>query len=222
MTNFTSFRVIRHGEGASAWNMAVDEALLREVSSPVVRFYGWGKPDVTIGYFQPCAEVPEGRGFVRRYTGGGLVDHREDLTYTLVFPRDHPMTAEGPNKSYEHIHSALAKALSRVGVHAALSPCCLDSPVNACFVKPVKFDVMLDGRKIAGAAQRRTREGSLHQGSILHGFPDKKTFVDAFIGELESLFGASASLSELSAKESSRAGELDRDRYSTKNWNEMK
>ncbi len=85
----SSWRLLEHGAASPARNMAVDEALLREVRAPVLRLYEWSVPAVSLGYFQPAALAGD-RPFVRRYTGGGLVDHAHDLTYTLVLPRAHP------------------------------------------------------------------------------------------------------------------------------------
>ena len=75
--------------------MAVDEALLRHVQTPLLRIYGWETACVSIGYFQKATVAPSDRPFVRRYTGGGLVEHGRDLTYTLVLPADHPLTTAG-------------------------------------------------------------------------------------------------------------------------------
>src|SRR5277367_1833538 len=83
------WRLLVHQAGSPARNMAIDEALLREVREPVLRIYEWNVPAVSLGYFQPAALAGD-RPFIRRYTGGGLVDHARDVTYTLVVPRKHP------------------------------------------------------------------------------------------------------------------------------------
>jgi lipoate-protein ligase A len=108
-------RIIQHDAGDPAWNMAVDEALLHHIREPVLRLYRWDVPAVSIGYFQPIDVVPQDRPFVRRYTGGGLVDHAGDVTYTVVLPRDHPVALSGTSGSYCTIHRALAAALNHAG-----------------------------------------------------------------------------------------------------------
>jgi lipoate-protein ligase A len=97
------WRLLIHGPGSPAQNMAIDEALLREVLEPVLRIYEWNVPAVSLGYFQPAALAGD-RPFVRRYTGGGLVDHARDITYTIVVPRAHPWMELSAPESYRYIH----------------------------------------------------------------------------------------------------------------------
>lgn len=205
--------------------MAVDEALLRLVHGPVVRLYRWNEPDaVSIGYFEPAGDVPTGRPFVRRYTGGGLVDHAADLTYTIVLPRGHALTEAGTGPSYQAIHGAVVAALAREGFDVRLAPA--NDPVDhpACFQKTVRHDVVDRwGRKLAGAAQRRTRAGCLHQGSILPGAPfDWDSLAQSMIEVLGPVLGGAAQPDMLSAEEAALARELDATRYSTAAWNQAR
>lgn len=212
-------RIIRDGRGEPAWNMAVDESLLRHCSSPVLRVYGWTVPAVSIGYFQSTSVVPHGRPLVRRLTGGGLVDHAEDVTYTVVLPPDHPLAIAGTAASYRLLHEAVARALNDCGVACALSAGCAPGNSVACFQKPVRFDVLApDGRKLAGAAQRRSRDGVLHQGSILA--PDlPQQFPDALCREMARVFGGMSPPGPLSPAEFSTATDLAARRYGTDSWN---
>ena len=142
-------RLIQHREECSFYNMAVDEALLRFVNDhgkPILRLYGWKDPAVSIGYFQTIEDVPEGRPFVRRFTGGGLVDHANDYTYSIIVPQAHPIYQIGTSKSYAKIHRAISQALIDLGIRADLASDCSNADSNACFEKPVRFDVM-EGRK---------------------------------------------------------------------------
>ncbi len=154
-----------------ALNMALDEALLHtagERGRPLLRVYRWSAPAVSIGFFQKFSpELAPGRPIVRRPTGGGLVDHARDATYTVVVPPGHALYRMPTAESYRVIHEAVAAALQRIGVPARLAPCCAPERSGVCFAAPVKFDVVADGRKVAGAAQRRLKRGLLHQGSIL-------------------------------------------------------
>ncbi len=213
-------RVIIHGTGASAWNMAVDEALLHHVQTPVLRIYGWEEAAVTIGYFQSTQVVPEGRPFVRRYTGGGLVDHARDLTYTIVLPRDHPVALSGTSGSYCTIHRAVASALNRCGFPACLVESSQAGDDPACFRKPVLHDLLLDGKKCAGAAQRRNRLGCLHQGSLLLERDYDRTELEKyFVEELPAALGSDSVASELNEDEFQTARRLEKERYTTTDWN---
>jgi lipoate-protein ligase A len=215
----TSWRLLVDGPASPARNMAIDEALLREVRQPVLRIYEWSVPAVSLGYFQPAALAGE-RPFIRRYTGGGLVDHAHDVTYTIVLPRAHPWLDLSAPESYCTIHQGVQAALAACGIESELMPSASTVESEACFVKPVKFDLVSPVGKLSGAAQRRTREGMLHQGSILLPDPAKnralrRDFAGAFSTKME----LDIARSVLTAAEGARAAEFERDRYSTDAWN---
>ena len=166
---------------SAAMNMAIDEALLETEMVPSIRFYQWKSPALSFGYFGKFADVADyatERDLVRRWTGGGIVFHGNDLTYSIVIPANHPAFGESPKSIYEKIHCALRDALPANGGLVELAAMGRDAalrrprtaqraiPTNVCFANPVRADVMVNGRKVAGAAQRRTRAGLLHQGSI--------------------------------------------------------
>jgi len=73
--------------------------------------------------------------------------------------------------------------------------------------------VMMDGHKVAGAAQRRTRRGLLQQGSI-QGFAMKTDLAQKFAQAL------SANCSEFEANEEifRRAREFAQQKYGTESW----
>jgi lipoate-protein ligase A len=164
---------------SAAMNMAIDEALLEFAKIPSIRFYRWTSPALSFGYFGKFVDVATyatQRDVVRRWTGGGIVFHGDDLTYSVVIPAHHVVFSESSMSIYERIHRSLRNALAADGERAELA--CVagvadaDAAVSdcgyngACFAKPVHADVMVNGRKVAGAAQRRARAGLLHQGSI--------------------------------------------------------
>ena len=177
-------------EHSAAMNMAIDEALLDSVAVPSIRFYRWRSPALSFGYFGKFTDVADylaERDLVRRWTGGGIVFHGEDLTYSIVVPPSDPVFSESSRSTYAAIHAALRNALAANGERVELAPVAgvvdagtaklakatgvSEPSYNAdrgysCFANPVRADVMLNGRKIAGAAQRRTRRGLLQQGSI--------------------------------------------------------
>jgi lipoate-protein ligase A len=152
--------------------MALDEALLEAVSTlgqPVLRFYSWTEAAASFGYFQKYAEIEQItflRPLVRRPTGGGLVPHDADWTYSLMFPPNDPWYALKATESYQRVHEWIQAAFLRLGVATELAACCRKALPGQCFVGHEKSDVLWQGRKIAGAAQRRTRHGLLIQGSV--------------------------------------------------------
>ncbi len=150
--------------------MAVDEWLLETARIPVLRVYGWAGAWASVGYFGEIAGAAAlfpGVGLVRRWTGGGTVDHRADWTYTVVAPHGVPLAGWRGAESYRRIHAALAATLAAEGIDAWSSDGGNETGAALCFENPVSHDLLgADGRKIAGAGQRRTRQGLLHQGSV--------------------------------------------------------
>lgn len=155
-------------EGPEA--MAVDEWLLETAVEPVLRVYRWDGNWASIGYFGEMSRAREalpGVRYVRRWTGGGMVDHRADWTYTLVLPASEPLATARGAESYRRIHAALAMALHAETLGISLSGGDGETGEALCFSNPVSHDLVdAAGGKIAGAGQRRTRHGLLHQGSV--------------------------------------------------------
>jgi lipoyl(octanoyl) transferase len=162
----------RQRKNAADYNMALDEALLQcapKWGRPVLRFYGWLEPAATFGYSQSYAEIEKLtmlRPLVRRPTGGGLVPHDADWTYSLVFPAGHFWHRCKAVESYRRAHEWIRDAFAKMSVATTLSPTRQKEIPGQCFVGAEKDDVLWHGRKIAGAAQRRTRHGLLIQGSV--------------------------------------------------------
>lgn len=155
-----------------AANMAIDEALLERAGrqrAPILRSYGWTEPAATFGYFQRYAEVESWtrlRPLIRRPTGGGLVPHDADWTYSMVFPATHGWYRLRAIESYRRIHDWICRAFRDMGVATSLAPTAVKEIPGQCFAGAEQFDLVFTGRKIAGAAQRRNRQGLLIQGSI--------------------------------------------------------
>lgn len=164
--------LLETGARNAADNMALDESLLEvasELRAPVLRFYGWSEPAASFGYFQKYAEIERAtplRPLVRRPTGGGLVPHDADWTYSLAFPPGHDWYGLKARESYERVHAWIQAAFARIGWSTELSPTTYHDLPGQCFAGAEQFDVLWERRKIAGAAQRRTRQGLLIQGSI--------------------------------------------------------
>lgn len=168
----------------AAENMAVDFLLLQlypDAAAPRFRHYEWRGPAFTFGYSQKIAFVREKLAadlpadLCRRPTGGGIVDHRNDWTYSLVIPRGHALEEVRATESYRVIHASVTEALVSLGVPAELKAVCEPPPdggtcsaTGVCFQRAELFDVVhaQSGAKIAGAAQKRNKHGLLFQGSI--------------------------------------------------------
>ncbi len=195
---------------SAAMNMAIDEALLQ---------FGY------FGKFSDVAMYAAQRDLVRRWTGGGTVFHGDDLTYSIVIPGSDPTFDKSSIALYEKIHHGLCDALVKTGQRAVVAggvdpgglSAGMRATVNAsgynCFANPVRADVMMDGRKIAGAAQRRTRRGLLQQGSI-QGFAMNTDLAQRFAQAL------SANCSEFKITKAilKQAQEVAQQKYGTESW----
>jgi lipoyl(octanoyl) transferase len=166
---------LHSGLCAPPFNMALDEALLETASlrgTPVLRFYGWTEPAATFGYSQHHAEVStwtQLRPLIRRPTGGGLVPHDADWTYSLAFPPAHFWSRLKAVESYRFAHLWVSQAFAALGIQTQLSPSEQKLAPGRCFLGAEKLDVLWNGAKLAGAAQRRNRLGLLIQGSVQPG-----------------------------------------------------
>ena len=149
--------------------MALDEVLLRTIEKPTLRIYRWKGPCVTFGYFQKAAEVrkvfPQ-QVLVRRWTGGGMVQHGDDITFSLIVPAREPAGKMAPALFYEALHKAMASALQAHQILARLATCDDVAKGEACFEAPALHDLLLENKKILGGAQRRAAGSLLYQGSL--------------------------------------------------------
>jgi lipoate-protein ligase A len=184
-----TWHLIQSELGEPAFNMALDEALLvfgPVFRRPVLRLYGWARPAATFGYFQKIASIEPLtplRPLIRRPTGGGLVPHDGDWTYSLVFPPDYRWYAWRAADSYRQLHQWLQKAWTCMGVATDLAPAAKNG-LGRCFVGAEINDLLWNDRKIAGAAQRRSKQGLLIQGSLQNLPPEvaKREWQEALCG----------------------------------------
>jgi len=114
--------LLQSGKCAAAFNMALDEALLENVARlgrPALRFYGWTEPAATFGYFQKFSEVERAtllRPLIRRPTGGGIVPHDCDWTYSFAVPPNHEWHLLKAEESYRRIHDWLRLAFAELKI----------------------------------------------------------------------------------------------------------
>jgi lipoate-protein ligase A len=180
--------LINSGISTGAANMAVDDLLLERVSetgcSPVLRFYGWHPPAVSIGYNQSATNEldlarcrQERIDVVTRPSGGRAVLHWNELTYSLLWPDTEPALAGGISASSRNIGQSLVEGLRLFGVVADLEPgepmrggsFVAKSVKGPCFASTSRWEVKCGGKKLVGSAQRRIRGGVLQHGSLLLG-----------------------------------------------------
>ena len=209
-------------------NMAIDESLLERMDSIgkiILRFYEWNIPSASFGYSQkPGAVTRTGLTLVRRPTGGGVVYHDVDLTYTMVIPAGHPICDLNRMESYKAIHEPIMKAILDLGKGAHLAPDLgikHDRATLQCFVSPSPNDVLAaDDTKLAGAAQRRTRKGILHQGSVSLKAGEHDLILNAIRDELRKAFDFEYELFTPDAAFMADAEKLASGKYATPDWNE--
>ena len=201
---------LRSPAADAATNMAVDHALLRFAVTrgrPLLRLYTWRQPAISYGYFQKYPAHLAGQyEIVRRPTGGGLVYHVNDTTYTIVIPLCHLLYRLSTHDAYRAIHRAVATALTTQTelLRQAKAP----HGQYECFQNPVAGDVVAGNQKLAGGAQRRGRGGVLHQGSIA-GHVDADRLLAAFRRE----FGIEFAPYTLTDAEQGEADRLRREKY---------
>lgn len=219
--------LFRSGARNPPFNMALDEALLDampRLQKPVLRFYGWTEPAASFGYFQKYSEVERMtllRPLVRRPTGGGIVPHDADWTYSLAFPTASEWYSLKAVESYRRVHEWIRAAFAKLNVATELANCCRKSEPGQCFVGYEKSDVLWRGRKIAGAAQRRTRSGLLIQGSVQAppGSPDRSKWETALREVARSDYSVTWLECEPDETLRNRAIELAAQKYSADSYN---
>lgn len=204
-------------------NMAADELLL-SLPGSWLRIYSWGEPTVSFGYFDTSAEARrlfpgEGLSFVRRWTGGGIVDHRHDTPFTLALARADRPGNPASAALYRWIHGDLAAAMQQSGVACRLLDEDAPDGGRACWASPVASDIVDSaGTKLAGGGQRRNPRGILHQGSI-----QGCTLAPGWDLLFAHMLGGEITLVEAEEPEAGfgeRVAELARSKYASPGWND--
>lgn len=182
----TTWRFIDSGMRTAAENMAIDEAILIAHSEglvpPTVRFYGWEPAALSIGYFQKAeSEVnfdelkKQGLGFIRRPTGGRAVLHDKELTYSIIVNEEYPGLPASVTEAYRVLSEGLLQGFRRLGLDAHMVTLASEEEKqkyatigsSACFDSPSWYELVVEGRKVAGSAQMRQKGVVLQHGSIL-------------------------------------------------------
>ena len=220
-----TIELLTSGALSAKMQMQIDQELLDTLSSrtlPLLRTYSWQRKSITYGYFIDIdayidVEKAEQLGYdiARRPTGGGLLFHGADFSFTLALAASHPKFVCDIVKSYQVINQALLRALQLPD--AILHESEEKTYRHLCMATPTRYDLIWQKRKIGGSAQRRTKQGLIHQSSLFLQPPDwqevgkiyrgpeveiaamqahaavfvpPKDLLHRFMKELESYFGA--------------------------------
>lgn len=184
-----AWTLIEREAATAASNMEYDAELLKTLvptALPILHLYDWIKPSLTYGFFaQPekllNLEAVEKHGFdlAKRPTGGGVVFHIWDLAFSILIPAGSSLYSQNTLENYELINQVVFNVVQDfVGKSALMSLTPHDSMIQHpeqaffCMARPTKYDLVVGKKKIAGAAQRKMKQGFLHQGTIALQFPD--------------------------------------------------
>lgn len=182
----TTWYFLNSGKCSPSYNMALDEALMDWHSEglipPVIRFYEWEPATVSIGYFQTASKdidlqavKEQGLGFVRRPTGGRAVLHEHELTYSIIVAESYPNMPPTVTEAYRVLSEGLLEGFKNLGMDAYFSvpetaeqQDALKKPKSAvCFDAPSWYELVVEGKKVAGSAQTRQKGVILQHGAIL-------------------------------------------------------
>jgi lipoate-protein ligase A len=176
-----SWQILDTGCRSAEENMRLDAELLEGLDSssrPILHLYDWAGESATYGYFVNPSDFldmekarEKGLQLARRPTGGGIIFHIWDFAFSVLVPAGSKFFSQNTLANYQFVNSAVLRAAQEMSgedlrlitadAHELDRSC-----ERFCMAKPTKYDVMLGGKKIAGAAQRQRRSGFLHQGSI--------------------------------------------------------
>lgn len=248
--NPTTWRLLETGFGDPAMNMALDEALLCELQPadpPILRFYDWSRPAISLGYSQKAEQLldiplceKEKVPIVRRPTGGGIVFHGVDITYSVILPQKRRFNIQD---TYQALQGYIVRGLSSLGITVSQYPN-KESLSGYCFVSPNIGDIMVGERKLAGMAIRRIKQKILCQGYVYYDtavslagllknkqvqklLADKSIYLQALLNktkhdvkqEIIKNWPASFNNSSLTPREEQTANNLQETKYSLASWN---
>lgn len=172
------FLIVDHDPLPGSWNMAVDEFLFQSLwnePQTYFRFYSWERPTASLGYSQKIHKVLDvefckshGIDIVRRMTGGKLVLHDKELTYSLC-SSDIKLFTSTLSESYKIISESLMRGLEKMGLKPTLAACPPLAYTRGnlpCFSFPSQNEIEVNGKKIIGSAQKRIGTKFIQHGSI--------------------------------------------------------
>lgn len=228
------FRLILDEPRSAVMNMALDELLAveqrHEAEPPALRFYRWESPSVSAGYFQPLSAVDRSfqclkkdQPLVRRMTGGGAVLHGKDLTFSLALKNPNPFFPTDTKMSYLKINEALRAGLIGLFPELDYADCRTAAPLGragkerVCFEAPSCYDLLLAGKKVVGASQRRLGRVLLHQSSVFLDLPFEEAARRIRSG-FEEKWRVRFEARSFSEEELREAEKLAEARYASEDW----
>ena len=189
--NDTDWNIIDTGVSSAEENMRYDAETLDSLdpqASPILHFYNWERDSATYGHFVKPSDFLDleatdrlGLDLAKRPTGGGIVFHIWDIAFSVLVPAGHPHFSKNTLENYAFVNNAVLAAVSDfLSDRSTLELIPQDGAAfdascqRFCMAMPTKYDVVLHGKKIAGAAQRKTKLGFLHQGTIALKMPSEE------------------------------------------------
>ncbi|MGH7197606.1 MAG: lipoate--protein ligase family protein [Candidatus Omnitrophota bacterium] len=226
-------RLILDPPRSASLNMAVDEILMGSqkdpASVPVLRIYFWDKLSYSIGYFQNVAQVVKRFNckkkkitVVRRITGGGMVQHNGDITFSLSLRNPNPYVPSETKSSYLKINEALWAGFRKSGSKIDFADCKTAAPLGrggdrVCFEAPSCYDLLLGGKKVVGASQRRKNGLILHQSTVfMKG--DREELISQMLEGFREKWDVTFEEGPLTEKELKKAREKEKERYGSAEW----
>ena len=213
--------------------MAIDELLMESQALPgafpVLRFYSWSEPAYSVGYFQNVEEIAKrfqcekkNIPVVRRMTGGGLVFHGQDLTFSISVKNDSPFFKGEVKDSYLRVNEALRAGLQLLFPKIDYADCksipsTRGKENRICFEAPSCYDLLIQGKKVVGASQRRKNCAVLHQSSIFLDMPSDELRQGILNGFREK-WGIDLFEKPLTEEEILSAEKKEKKRYASLEW----
>ncbi len=195
-------QILNTGVASAEQNMDEDAKLLETLDpkgNPILHLYRWAGPSLTFGHFIApgqhidLAQAEKHRlSCARRPTGGGIIFHIWDLAFSFLMPASHPSFSLNTLKNYRFVNQIVSDAMQEyfslkdvIELIPESAPALAPSCQNFCMAKPTQYDAMYRGMKIAGAAQRKRKQGYLHQGTLSLSLPHLGLLRDVLISQKE-------------------------------------
>jgi lipoate-protein ligase A len=193
--------VLNTGLASAFENMELDRQILEHLDpdeSPILHLYDWKQPSLTYGHFAKVESLLDLEGVkkhqidhARRVTGGGVTLHFTDLAFSFFMPRNHPLFSDNVLENYAWVNEKVAQALKpfllKNDIEFYTSCKCSEERERFffCMAKPTRYDLIIEGKKIGGAAQRKTQRGFLHHGTISLIPPNPNILKDILVDKKE-------------------------------------
>ena len=193
MKKSARWKILDTGRSSAKENMDLDDKLLHhieEFEEPILHLYKWNDSSGTYGYFSQPEKLLNLEALThykielaRRPTGGGILFHLTDFAFSILVPASHSAYSLNTLENYAFVNNLVLQTLMSLKLlHQEPQPHLLlkeaspsiQEAQHFCMAKPTIYDIIHEGKKIGGGAQRRTKKGFLHQGTISITTPDEE------------------------------------------------